>query len=116
MCGAFFGLAAATQDLRLWSVSPHSLDAGLGLSLFHRKLRMCHVPGPTTHAVAARRRPLSPRADVARVSCEGAWRCIAAGKSSVSDAQQSARDGCVDRDERLKDDGDAKAEGSDSLE
>jgi hypothetical protein len=39
-----------------------------------------------------------------------------AGKPSVSDAQQSARDGCVDRDERVKDDGDARADGSDSLD
>ena len=46
--------------------------------LVPRRLRMRHVPGPTTHAVAARRRPLFPRADVARVSCESAWRCIAA--------------------------------------
>ena len=85
--------------------------------LVPRRLRMHHDPGPTTHAVAALRVAFVPTRR--RCACQMQVcmeLCYDADMSSVTDAQRSARDGCVHRDERVKDGRDARAEKSDSLD
>jgi hypothetical protein len=88
------------------------LDAGLGLSLFQEGFG-CVTSRNLRHMLSQRDVVLTRRRYACQLRVCMELHCGAA-KSSVSDAQQSARD--IHRDERVKDGRDARAEGSDSLD